>query len=236
MNEVSSAPSTNRSMDRIPAPEGNGLGEVAHRPTAALAYAAVIDPILAAVHRRIAQMCIQAGAEVVLDIGSATGVQCRNLDAAGVHATGLDLSEVMIRWARRHSRASIRYVLGSALDLPFAEGSFDAAVLVLALHEHTESERQTMLHEACRVVRAAGTLVLAEYVVPRHPTRDPAWWIVRTIERIAGGSHYAGFVDFVELGGMIGLLQRSDLTATEEQRLCGGAIGAVRIPIHHRVT
>ncbi len=218
-------------MHRIPVPRKHPLDGTADRPASALVYAAVIDPILAAVHRFVAQTCVRARAETVLDIACATGSQCRNLDAAGVRATGLDLSEAMIRWARRHSRTSIGYVLGSAFDLPFAEGSFDAAVLALALHEHTESERQTMLDEARRVVRSAGMLILAEYVVPSRPATDPAWWIVRGIEKLAGSSHYAGFIDFIKRGGMIGLVERSGLKTAEEERLCGGTIGVAQIPI-----
>ncbi|MBN1857661.1 class I SAM-dependent methyltransferase [Candidatus Bipolaricaulota bacterium] len=198
---------------------------------AVLGYHAILDPLLGSVHSAIAEMCLRNRAQTVLDIASATGAQCRELGALGLRATGLDLSETMIRFARQRRSEAVTYVLGSAFCLPFQNDSFDAALLVLALHQHSEEHRQVMLSEARRVTRSAGQLITADYLRPSNPTTNPAWWLVRGIEKLAGGDHYLGFVDFVECGGVIGFLERAGLHAVEEHRLCGGTIGIVRVPL-----
>jgi len=130
---------------------------------AARVYGALIDPLLQPLRPKIVRICRELGAQDVLDIATATGAQCRALGRADIRSTGLDLSEAMIAAARRRGGANTEYVLGSAYDLPFADRSFDAALLLLALHEHTEPERAVMVHEALRVVRPDGALILAEF-------------------------------------------------------------------------
>lgn len=199
------------------------------RCPSALVYHVLLDPVLRSLHRSVTQMCLRAGAQTILDIASATGALCRELHAVGLDATGLDLAEPMIRLARRRGPNQIDYVVGSAFTLPFSDNRFDAAVLVLALHEHAEAQRQVMLAEARRVTRSAGALVIADYAHPPHRRGNLAWQVVRTIEKIAGGAHHAGFVDFMEQGGVTGLLARSGLSGVERRSACGGTVAILRV-------
>jgi ubiquinone/menaquinone biosynthesis C-methylase UbiE len=59
----------------------------------------------------------------------------------------------------------------SALGL--ADGSYDQAVLFFLLHEQPESVRIQTLHEAIRVLKPGGKLVIVDYHLPRasHPLR-----------------------------------------------------------------
>lgn len=192
-------------------------------------YRALIDPLLSPLRPKIVRICREAGARNVLDIASATGAQSRALGRAGIRATGIDLSEEMVQIAQRIGGRNVHHVRGSAYDLPFEDGSFDASLLLLALHEHTEAERVAMLSEALRVVRPAGCLILADYTPPRHTTLHLPWQVIRLIEGTAGPEHSAGFRDFVSRGALDGLIDRNRLGVLARTKALFGSIGIVSV-------
>lgn len=133
------------------------------------------------------------------------------LGAAGIHAVGLDLSEAMIAAARKRPAMNAEYVVGSAYELPFADAVFDATLLSLSLHEHSEEERATMLMEAMRVIKPNGYLMLAEYSRPIKTLLHIPWYLIQLIENLAGPEHRAGFHQFIAMDGLPGLLRRHGL-------------------------
>lgn len=187
-------------------------------------YRVLIDPLIWPLRLRIVRLCRELNVREVLDIASATGAQCRMLAQTGMQATGVELSEVMVAAARRRGGRNTHYIHGSAYDLPFDNGSFDAALLLFALHEHTEKERETMFKQALRVLRPYGYLIIADYNRPRCANFHVAWQIIRLIEEMAGGEHRAGFKDFVSRGGLAGLLGRHALTPMQQSRWHSGAV------------
>ncbi len=194
-------------------------------PLAVGFYRALIDPLLRRLRPKIVRICRELGARDVLDIATATGAQCRALGQAGIHATGLDLAEAMIAAAKRRGGKNTDYVRGSAFELPFQDGSFDASLLLLALHEHPEDERSLMVREALRVLRSDGTLVLADYTKPTHPALHVPWRVIRFIESTAGAEHSAGFRDYVTRGCLKGLIERHGLALVSESSSHSGTIG-----------
>ncbi|MBU0595727.1 class I SAM-dependent methyltransferase [Candidatus Bipolaricaulota bacterium] len=192
---------------------------------AVFTYRNLIDPMIYPLRPRIVRLCSELGARKVLDIASGTGAQCRMLGAAGMQATGLDLAEAMIATAERLGGANTEFVLGSATELPFASSSFDACLLLLALHEHQEEDRIVMLAEARRVLRPSGHLVIAEFQEPaRRQSLHVPWQLIRFIEHSAGDEHHAGFVDFVSRGCLSGILHRHGLEPVRELRSHFGTI------------
>lgn len=206
--------------------------ETRYDTSAARIYRLGIDPLLLGLRRRTVAVCRDLGVSTALDIASATGAQCIALHHAGIRATGIDLAPAMVHLARRRSPAEVRYVEGSAVDLPFASGTFDAALLLLALHEHPETMRRAMLREAQRVIGLDGVLLLAEYARPRKPLLSLAWWMVSAIERLARGEHAANFSSFVRGGAIRGLEHRAGLVVEQRHRLSGGAIELVVCRFH----
>lgn len=182
---------------------------------AAVLYRWVIDPLVQPLRPKIVALCLEHDIKHVLDIGCATGAQCRQLATAGIQATGVDLSEAMIASARAHSPENVVFVIGSACELPFESGRFDAAILSLALHEHSEEERSQMLAEALRVTKEDGHLVLAEYSEPARTRFHIPWAVIRFVEHIAGKEHRNGFRQFVEANSLQGLLERHGLMRIE---------------------
>ncbi|MCK5828288.1 methyltransferase domain-containing protein [Candidatus Bipolaricaulota bacterium] len=198
-------------------------------------YRWLIDPLLARLRPKIAKLCTKYGVTHLLDIGTATGAQCRTLHAAGIRAVGLDLSEVMVTAAKRWSSNDIEFVVGSAYELPFADASFHAVLLSLALHEHSEEERTQMLAEALRIVEPEGHLLIAEYSEPAHTRLHIPWLVIRGIENIAGSEHRAGFHQFMASNGVEGLLQRHSLQATEIVHSHFHTLAIAIIPAHKDV-
>ena len=106
--------------------------------------------------RAIALLSMQRGR--VLDLGCAFGFTTRRLAHMGYDVIGVDNSPCYIAWAkRRHPQGN--YLLHTAEALPFSDATFDA-ILLLDVLEHVV-DQVAVLHEAQRVLKPAGTLILS---------------------------------------------------------------------------
>jgi len=91
----------------------------------------------------------------VLDIGCGGGFLSNNLGSLGHRVTGLDASSDALAVARRYdSTGSVRYQQGDALNLPYADCSFDA-VCAMDFLEHVENPDR-VIAEAQRVLKPSG--------------------------------------------------------------------------------
>lgn len=128
---------------------------------------------------RLAQLAGVAGAQHVLDVGCGIGGPSRFLAKAfGCRVTGLDLTaefvEVANMLARRTGLADkVTYRQGDALDLPFADASFD---LVWSQNAAMNiADRDRLYAEMCRVLKPAGRLAIQDVAAgpggePYYPT------------------------------------------------------------------
>ena len=95
----------------------------------------------------------------VLDIGCGEGYNTRLLVERGARITGIDISPRFIGHAvalERQQPLGIEYQIASAIELPFADASFDAAMAFMSLMDIPENDRA--LAEAYRVVVPGGFL------------------------------------------------------------------------------
>lgn len=91
----------------------------------------------------------------VLDIGCGAGLLANELSRQGMDVTGIDASEASLAVARRYDNSGrVNYRKGDANQLPFADGSFDAACALDVL-EHVETPSR-VIAEAARVLRPGG--------------------------------------------------------------------------------
>jgi demethylmenaquinone methyltransferase / 2-methoxy-6-polyprenyl-1,4-benzoquinol methylase len=101
----------------------------------------------------------------VLDACCGTGDLAVAAGRAGAGSVvGLDFSEAMLERARRKG-PGLEWAAGDVLDLPFADGAFDAATVGFGIRNVAELE--TALRELRRVLRPGGRLAILEITTPR---------------------------------------------------------------------
>ncbi len=117
---------------------------------------------------RVVSAVAPTPAMAILDVGCGPGILAVSLARVAGEVVGLDLTPRMLEKTReRSSKAGLRNVrlaLGQAEALPFAHGSFAAAVTRATLHHFLEPRR--VLREMARVVRPGGRVVVADVVSP----------------------------------------------------------------------
>lgn len=98
--------------------------------------------------------------DTVLDVGTGTGVAAEAARERGAEVFGVDASLGMLR-VGAEARPKVTFVAGGAIDLPFRDGVFDAAVGNFVLAHFTKVE--TALHDLKRVVRPGGRLAFTTW-------------------------------------------------------------------------
>lgn len=99
----------------------------------------------------------------VLDLACGTGDLCRELDAAGLRAVGIDLSFGMLAAARTEAPL----VHGDALRLPVRDGTVDGVTCGFALRNLVDLV--PFFAELRRVLRPGGRIALLEVAEPANP-------------------------------------------------------------------
>lgn len=120
-------------------------------------------------HQRLA---LRAGERVLL-VGVGTGVDLPLLPA-GITAVGVDLSPAMLAHAQRRLPLPNRQIelhQADAQRLPFADQSFDAALLSLVLS--VVPDGQACLSETMRLLKPGGRAVVFDKFLP--PGTEPGW-------------------------------------------------------------
>jgi demethylmenaquinone methyltransferase/2-methoxy-6-polyprenyl-1,4-benzoquinol methylase len=118
--------------------------------------------------RRALEHAVEARVgERVLDLAAGTGTSSEPFADAGVSVVPCDFSLGMLRVGKRR-RPDLPFVAGDALQLPFADASFDAVTVSFGLRNLNDIEAG--LDEMLRVTRPGGRLVVCEF---SHPTWTP---------------------------------------------------------------
>jgi SAM-dependent methyltransferase len=143
----------------------------------------------------------------VLDVACGTGVVARKAgEVVGPTGavSGVDLNPAMIEVAKGRSSA-IDWRIGDAVNLPFADATFDAALCQSALFFFAEP--QLAVREMARVVDVGGLVALQTYAgLDEQPVYGP---FVDTVARLAGDDArklmgtYWSQGDLSELGSLL---------------------------------
>jgi len=131
--------------------------------------------------RKLAAMAGFKAGMKVLDIGSGLGGPARTLCVdLDVEVSGIDLTAEYVAAAQMLTEGmaldgKVKFQQGSALDLPFEDASFDAAITQNALMNI--EDKHTVISEAYRVLRPGATLALGVILAGPNPgLQFPCFW------------------------------------------------------------
>lgn len=168
-------------------------------------YDPLVGPFLGPVHKGMVQWLAARHALSVLDVCCGTGLLAGHAQSAGLFPVGADLSPGMLAQART-KHPSISFIETDAAALPMPEGAFDAATISFALHEKPRQVALDIFHEALRVTRPGGSVLVADYRRPVRRKSVVTGWGIRGVERLAGREHHRYFKAFMQAGGTEGFL------------------------------
>jgi ubiquinone/menaquinone biosynthesis C-methylase UbiE len=131
-----------------------------------------------------------------VDIGCGEGTNTRQVAWRGAEMTALDYSPTFLHHAaatEREDPLGISYLRASAVELPFADDTFDFATSFMCLMDLPETER--VLAEAYRVIKPGGFLQFSI----THPCYDlPNRRKIRDAEGRACGYELGGYFERTE--------------------------------------
>ncbi len=142
----------------------------------------------------------------LLDVATGTGFTALAFAPRVAEVVGLDVSEGMLAQARRQAQeagvTNVRFELGAAEQLPFADASFDRVTCRVAAH-HFESVPR-FVGESFRVLRPGGMLLITDTSVPDGMPEADAWQ--NRVEWVRDRSHARNYSPaewrvFVEAAG-----------------------------------
>jgi demethylmenaquinone methyltransferase/2-methoxy-6-polyprenyl-1,4-benzoquinol methylase len=186
--------------------------------------------------RRLTVEAVVGPGDRVLDACCGTGDLALAAEREGGIVTGLDFSARMLERARAKS-ATVEWVQGDLLALPFPDESFDAATVGFGVRNVADLE--LALRELRRVLRPGGRLAILEITRPRGLLRPffRLWFDVLVPAAgkvLPGGSAYSYLPASVrrfpgpdELAELVGSCGFEDVRV----RLLGGSIIALHTAV-----
>ena len=124
----------------------------------------------------------------VLDFGCGTGTLTRMLKRTYPSAliSGLDIDPLILAIAQQKAASlAIWWTCASALELPFANDSYDCVVTSLVLHHLTTSGKQQAVAEIYRILRPGGQLHVIDFGPPHSPYSRAIAPLLRHLEEVA---------------------------------------------------
>jgi ubiquinone/menaquinone biosynthesis C-methylase UbiE len=139
--------------------------------------------------RLVAEATVGPG-QRVLDLGCGTGTLGILLLRQHPHArfVGLDRDAGILRRAQAkagRARTPMHLDQGTAVQLPYVDGTFDWVLASLMLHHLTPADQRQALHEAFRVLRPGGQILVADFGRPQTLAGRAAGLMLRRFEQAA---------------------------------------------------
>ena len=181
-------------------------------------YSTIVDPLLRDSRVQTTKLSGMKAGDRALDVCCATGAQVFHYAKGGIIPTGIDANPRMIKIANKNKRKqglrNVSFQIANAENLPFKDNFFDCASISFALHENERTMRDKMISEMKRVVKKGSTLIFMDFRVPLPKGRY--FYFIKAIEFMVGRDNYRCFKDYIEEGGLDGILKNNRLT--EEKR------------------
>ena len=197
-------------------------------------YENIVDPILGNVRQVMPVFAGMKSGDKVLDVCCGTGAQVIVYDQHGILASGIDVNQCMLGTALRNKKKlyslNTSFFLADATALPFEDNTFDYVSICFGLHDKERDMRNRIVSEMKRVVRQDRALVFADFQVPLP--RNIWAMFARSVEFIAGGSHYRGFNDFISNNGLEKILKDHMLFEEKAGLFKGGILKIIKARLY----
>ncbi|MFQ6084218.1 MAG: corrinoid protein-associated methyltransferase CpaM [Candidatus Aminicenantia bacterium] len=122
----------------------------------------------------------------VLEIGCGTGSLSVIMAEKGAEVYGFDISKSMLQVAKKkvsakalQNKIKLREMSVAEMDTEFPNESLDKIVSILVFSELSRDEQTFALHEAFRILRNNGLLILADEVLPKSLIKKIIYWLLR---------------------------------------------------------
>jgi demethylmenaquinone methyltransferase/2-methoxy-6-polyprenyl-1,4-benzoquinol methylase len=134
--------------------------------------------------RQVVQAVAPRQGQLILDVAAGTGTSSEPIAQAGATVIATDLSFGMLMVGKQR-RPDLSFVAADALQLPYADGSFDAVTISFGLRNVEDTV--AALNEMRRVIKPGGTLVVCEFSTPTWPPFRTLYsnYLVAALPRIA---------------------------------------------------
>jgi demethylmenaquinone methyltransferase/2-methoxy-6-polyprenyl-1,4-benzoquinol methylase len=144
--------------------------------------------------RAVRESGVGPGAQV-LDVGCGTGDLIMDFARRlpGLKGEGLDFSAGMLARAKAKDRWNLHFTQGSALQLPYADHSFDAVVSAWVLRSITDPQR--FFSEMARTAKPGAKVLVLELTRPQHAWQRLLYWPVLNLYVPALGRLLSGHND-----------------------------------------
>lgn len=135
----------------------------------------------------------------ILDVGCGFGWCALYFLNHGVKkVVGIELSDEDLKAARKIKNSKVKFKIGSGIDIPAKDNSFDTAVCFEVIEHIPKGTEPQLFSEIHRVLKSNGTLYLSTpYNHPLTTVLDPAWWLIQhrhySLEKLARFGIDAGF-------------------------------------------
>lgn len=156
----------------------------------------------------------------VLDIGSGTGALAFAIEAAapGARIVGIDPSQAYVAYAQsRVKNGGIRFAVGDAQQLQYADGSFDRVLSLLVMN--FIPDRAKALREMARVTRPGGIVSAAVWDYGGEMEMLRAFWDEAVAAKPAAAGRDERNMPLCKAGELAALWKAQGLTDVSEQPL-----------------
>ena len=179
-----------------------------------LIYDWLLEPLLRNIKKKAADSIWRYHLSPCLDICAGTGVKCGLIRKMGYLSFGLDLELKMMTYASSQY-PDISFICADAAAIPMKNHSFMGIIFSFSLHNKSPEFRIKMLQEAKRLLCPDGLIIFIDFEQPwNRPSRFGSI-LTRSIERLAGNTHYTNGRYFLRQGGLKKFLQNTGLMELE---------------------
>ena len=138
--------------------------------------------------RKVARLVRDLAPGKLLDLATGSGDLAAEIakENPGIAITGADFSAPMLEVARQRNVLGLELIQADAMNLPFADGTYDAVTVAFGLRNM--ASWPDAVREMARVTRSGGSLIILDFSLPRFaPLRGLyRFYLHKVMPRIAG--------------------------------------------------